>query len=294
MSESIHIWVHSDLQLHLPELAEETLGRAVDDLLDLRLPLDEVWCLGDALCDHKPGELEKIARINQHHLARLQAPVCYVMGNHEMDLKRIHDLDGYPLHEVARRDAMWHVADLESPFLVRRCGEYLVVLMGDHAAHDGRWWTTHGVLHGEVDRYPHLPETYQRLRRRMERYDGSVILASHYAFPGGQRPSPLLSHLLPLPANVCLHLHGHAHIGDLVHNKERPWQRKNPIEGTTTCHQYNISALETLRTPGSHSALLSFGPGRPMTLRIRCHLAREWVEEFEVEIRNAGSLAPVA
>lgn len=283
MSDPTNIWIHSDLQLSRPDQAEETLNRAVEDLLDLRQPLDEIWCLGDALCGTNLVELEKIADINQRHLARLGVPVSYVMGNHEIDLKNFGKLHRYPLHEAARRNPMWHVADLESPFLIKYCAEYMMVMMGDHAAHDGSWWVSQGGVHGEVEHYPYLPDAYQNLRQCIEDHDGPVILASHYALPGGQRPSDLLAHLLPLPSNVRLHLHGHAHIGDLVWNKERPWQRKNPIDGTTSQHQYNISALESDRSPGSHSALLSFGSEQPMTLRIRCHLSYQWEEPFVIE-----------
>jgi hypothetical protein len=80
---------------------------------------------------------------------------------------------------------------------------------------------------------------------------------------------------------VRLHLHGHAHIGDLVWNKENPWQRENPITGDAR-KQFNISALETARTPGSHSALLELYSDGAIKLRIRCHLEKKWVEEFRI------------
>jgi hypothetical protein len=113
----------------------------------------------------------------------------------------------------------------------------------------------------------------------MEDHGGPVIIASHYALPGGQRPNARLAELLPLPPNVSLFLHGHAHIGDTVFNAENPWQRANPISGETRL-QYNISALESWRSPGSHSAILDLVDGVPERLRIRCHEKQEWVEEF--------------
>ncbi len=275
------IWIHSDLQLNLPERAEAILSQSVDDLVQLGIQPDEVWCLGDAVCGGQESTLCEVAQINLHHLRRLGAPVFYVMGNHEMDLKRLDNRNRFLLREQAASDPLWHMAPLESPYLLRKHGETLIVLMGDHAAEDGSWWTSHGLVHGEHGRYPHLPETYRELRRIIDTHAGQVIIASHYAFPGGQRPSRLMGHLLPLPPNVALHLHGHAHIGDLVHNKEYPWRRENPIDGETI-HQYNISALESVRSPGSHSALLEFGACGPITLRIRCHAKRQWLEEFSV------------
>lgn len=75
------IWVHSDLQLAEPEEAEIILSTAVDDLLELGIALDAVWCLGDAHCGTNETALQKVAAINIAQLQRLQAPVYYVMGN---------------------------------------------------------------------------------------------------------------------------------------------------------------------------------------------------------------------
>jgi calcineurin-like phosphoesterase family protein len=269
--------VHSDLQLSEPSQAEATLSIAVDDLQELGLKLDAVWCLGDAHCGIREAALREVAQINIAQLRRLHAPVYYVLGNHEMDLTA-SGVRRFPLRELAER-AGWHMAALdEFYFCAEFCG-FLVVFMGDHAAREGDWWTAHGYANG--DDYPHAPESYEALRRRMQEYSGPVIIASHYALPGGQRPGPLMERLLPLPANVRLHLHGHAHIGDLVWNKENPWQRENPITGDAR-KQFNISALETARTPGSHSALLELYSDGAIKLRIRCHLEKKWVEEFRI------------
>lgn len=89
MSDSINIWIDSDLQPSRPSQAEETLNGAVEDLIGLRPSLDEIWCLGDAICGKNLTDLEKIAEINQRHLARLGVPVYHVMGNQEMDLKSL-------------------------------------------------------------------------------------------------------------------------------------------------------------------------------------------------------------
>jgi calcineurin-like phosphoesterase family protein len=270
------IWVHSDLQLAQPAQAEDVLTRAVDDMLHLGLPLDAVWCLGDAICHTDEAALDEVAQINQAQLRRLNAPVYYVLGNHEMDLKG-SGVHRFPLHERAVHDPQWHIADLEEFFFCAEFGGFLVVFMGDHAAHDGSWWTSHGYANGEA--YPHTVDQYDALRRRMAEYSGPVIIASHYALPGGQRPAPLMERLLPLPKNVVLHLHGHAHIGDLVWNKEFPWRRANPITDDERL-QYNISALETLRSAGSHSALLELHEDATVSLRIRDHLERTWVEKL--------------
>lgn len=155
-------------------------------------------------------------------------------------------------------------------------GDSLAVFMGDHAALDGEWFTTHGGVSGQTpERYPHGPESYTRLSQALADFGGPVVTAAHYALAGGQKPSGLMNRLLPLPANVKLVLHGHAHSGDLVWNKDNPWKRNNPVTGQAL-RQFNVSALESVRSPGSHSAVLEISPIGPASLRIRCHQKREW------------------
>lgn len=275
------IWVISDIQQSEPADALGTLSAAVDDVLAERLEFDAVWCLGDALRGSDLGALEAVADIFIRQLARLNLPVCYLLGNHDVDLKRIDDADRHPLWERARAEANWHVAErLDDFFFARRIGGTLAVFMGDHAASGGEWFTTHGGVGGRArERYPHDAASYARLSRAMAEFGGPVVVASHYALPGGQKPSGLMGRLLPLPANVKLVMHGHAHIGDLVWNKDNPWQRDNPVEGQAL-RQFNVSALETVRSPGSHSAVLEIDAGGPGSLRIRCHQKREWTETF--------------
>ncbi len=275
------IWIHSDLQLATPERARACLDNAVDDLLSLKLPLDAAWCLGDATVGAELDDLEIVVRETKRILDRLAVPVCYLMGNHELDTRR-QGILRYPLFEAAQQWPDWHTADTLSDFYFERlffgCR---VFFFGDHAAADGSWWVSHGSLQSDAaERYPHSAQRYRELCDRMACSTGPVLLAAHCALPGGQRPAPLLERLLPLPATVRAHFYGHAHIGDLVFNKENPWQRDNPVEGQPVPRQYNISALESRRSPGSHSALLEFSGGQPRRLRIRCHLERRWLDTF--------------
>jgi calcineurin-like phosphoesterase family protein len=275
------VWVISDIQQSEPADALATLSAAVEDIRGTGLRLDAVWCLGDALRGADLGALEMVADIFIRELARLEVPVCYLLGNHDVDYRRMAGEDRHPLWERARVEKNWHVAErLEDFFFARRIGNCVVVFMGDHAGGGGDWFTTHGGVSGrEPAGYPHGDGDYARLARAMKEFGGPVIVASHYALPGGQKPSGLMGRLLPLPANVGAVLHGHAHIGDLVWNKENPWQRNNPVEGQEL-RQFNVSALERVRSPGSHSGVLEIGPGGPSNLRIRCHEKREWTEVF--------------
>lgn len=275
------VWVISDIQQSEPADAAATLAAAVDDILATEPELDAVWCLGDALRGAELGKLEEVADIFIRQLERLDRPVCYLLGNHDVDLKRLTDADRHPLRERALARPDWHVAGrLDDFFFARRIAGNLVIFMGDHGHAGGDWFTTHGGASGRApERYPHDEAAYTRLSRAMAEFAGPVIVASHYALPGGQKPSPLMARLLPLPDNVKLVMHGHAHIGDLVWNKLNPWQRNNPVEGQPL-RQFNVSALETVRSPGSHSAVLEIDAGGPRALRIRCHQRREWAETF--------------
>lgn len=273
------IWVHSDLQLAEPKQAEVILSTAVDDLLELGISLDAVWCLGDAHCGTNEENLQLVAATNIAQLKRLNAPVYYVMGNHEMDLRNAKKVLRFPLYDLAVNNPDWHVTVLDELYFCAEFNGFLVVFLSDHAALDGSWWTAHGYVNGEG--YPYLADSYERLRCLMRDHNGPVIMASHYAFPGGQRPSDLMKQFFPLPENFRLHLYGHAHIGDLVWNKEDPWVREHPITGQPQ-KQFNISALESLRSPGSHSALLELHADGAIEMRIRCHLEKKWVEYFKV------------
>ncbi len=278
---SARIWAISDIQQSAPAEALTTLSAAVDDILATNLKLDAVWCLGDALRGPDESALEQVADIFIRQLARLDLPVCYLLGNHDVDLKRARDVDRHPLWERARDDPNWHTMErLDAFFFARRVGDCLAVFMGDHAHPGGDWFTTHGGISGRIpERYPHDRASYARLSQAMADFAGPVVIASHYALPGGQKPSGLMERLLPLPSNVKLVMHGHAHIGDLVWNKDNPWQRDNPVTGQPL-RQFNVSALESVRSPGSHSAVLEIGSSGPVSLRIRCHQEHKWLDTF--------------
>ncbi len=278
---SARVWVISDIQQSEPADALATLSAAVDDMLATDQKLDAVWCLGDALRGPDEAALEQVADLFIRQLARLNLPVCYLLGNHDVDLKRARDIDHHPLWERTRAEPNWHTMErLDDFFFARRIGGCLAVFMGDHAHPGGDWFTTHGGVSGRIpERYPHDQASYTRLSQAMAGFAGPVMIASHYALPGGQKPSGLMGRLLPLPANVKLVMHGHAHIGDLVWNKDNPWQRNNPVSGQPL-RQFNVSALESVRSPGSHSAVLKISPAGPLSLRIRCHQEHKWLDTF--------------
>jgi hypothetical protein len=275
------IWVQSDLQLAQPDLARQVLGNAVADMHELGLALDGIWCLGDAHCGKHEPHLDEVAEASVGLLESFGVPIAYLLGNHEMDL-RDHGVHRWPLYERVAGRPLWHTqARLDDFYFERRCFGMRVVFLGDHAdpGPAGTWYVQHHRVKGTG--YCHCDGEWQRLRQRLAASPEPVLTVSHYAYPGGQRPGELIARLLPLPATVVGHCYGHAHIGDMVWNKERPYQRENPIDGSAV-RQYNISALETARSAGSHSALLRFQDGILRDIRIRCHLEKAWLESFPV------------
>ncbi len=269
------IWVHSDLQLSEPQLAISVLGRAVEDVESLGIPLDGIWNLGDSLCHRDEKALDEVATASLGLLERLGVPIAYVMGNHEMDLADA-GCRRFPLYELARGRPLWHVQErLSDMAFVRDCFGMRVFFTGDHADPDGQWLTIHNWP-TPVEPYPYLDEGWKKFRAAIAASSKPVLTAGHYAYPGGQRPGDFMRRLLPLPTTVRTHFHGHAHIGDLVWNKESPYQREHPIEGSTV-RQYNISALENVRSAGSHSAFLQFRDGLLSAIRVRCHETKAWV-----------------
>jgi len=202
------------------------------------------------------------------------------MGNHETDLLRKKHVNRFPLFDqVVERDGWYTMPSRSHFYFMRDVLGHRIVFLGDHVAADGRWVTAGGIVRGSApEDYPYDKEAYKQLRDKIVASPKPVIIASHYALQGGQRPSLLQNPLLPLSSNVRAHFHGHAHIGDLVWNKENPWQRINPIAHSTQM-QFNISALETKRSPGSHSAVLTFHDDGSLQIRFRCHLEKRWIED---------------
>jgi calcineurin-like phosphoesterase family protein len=276
-----NIWIISDIQPVSLEQAELVLRSAVDDILELDLRPDSVWILGDAYRGKDQDLIERIVDLYVEQTNRLGVPICYLLGNHEMDLSSALDTNIFPLYERGKLEGWQVQGDLGEYFFSRVFGETLVVFLGDHAEAERQWWTTHGhVREARAASYPYSEKQYRNLARLMGEYEGPVIIAAHYALPGGQKPSGLLAQLRPLPPNVKLVLHGHAHIGDLVWNKADCWERLHPVEGQPGLRQINVSALEIERSPGSHSAWLRLDENGPAELRIRCHQARQWLETY--------------
>jgi hypothetical protein len=228
---------------------------------------------------HRLELLEEMAAMQVEVLSRLNAPVRYVLGNHDFD--HLRDTKFETRRHAIFRDAVarvpgWRTTEtIEQFYFVDRIGPFAVVFLSDHAAADGRWYTTHGKVHGDWASYPYDARAYQRVRDEIGRIDGPVITCSHYAFSGGNRPSNLMDQMLPLPGNVRLHLYGHAHIGDAAWAGKDLYRKLACVDDHPIV-QADIASLEDARGSAIRSAVLEIYEDQSLGLYFRNHSVRRW------------------
>lgn len=281
------IWVISDLQQNNPDEAEACLSLALRDMESLQDTLTDIWYLGDAT---EGRDLEKLKRMTEIQIRLLRdfgVPVNFVLGNHDLDacdLKHENDPPFLPMFDAITSIPEWRTLETcEDFYFVKVYGDTLVVFLSDHLARDHSWRVCHHRLHGpHPQRYPHNREAYLALREKMKAWPGPILLASHYAFAGGVRGpgiGGLLNQLLPLPDNVKLILHGHAHTGDWRYGRERTFQRVSWVNWQSI-PQVNVSSLERQRSGQTRSALLDFYPDGTSGVFLRDHERHTWSESF--------------
>ena len=277
------VWVFSDLQRSLPAEARRCLSRAIEDFRSLDLPIDQMWYLGDAVEGRRLDHLEEMSAMQVQALSAFNVPLKYVLGNHDFDLLT-HD-HGAAGRAAIFRDAVtrvptWRTTDsLESFHFIDRIGPFTVLFLSDHADSKALWISTHGAVHGDKRLYPHSAAAYERLRDEIASINGPVITCSHYAFAGGNRPSPLHDLMLPLPPNIRLHLYGHAHIGDAAWAGKNLWRKIAGVDDHPIV-QCDIASLEDARGNAIRSALLEIYQDQSLGLFFRNHSTRRWEESL--------------
>jgi hypothetical protein len=277
------VWIFSDLQQSIPAEARRCLTHAIEDFRSLDLPIDQMWYLGDALEGHRLDHLEEMAAMQVEALSAFNVPLKYVLGNHDFDLLT-HDHGaagrGAIFHDVVGRVPTWRTTDsLESFYFIDRIGAFTVLFLSDHADPQARWISTHGAVQGDQRLYPHSAAAYERLRDQIAAVDGPVITCSHYAFAGGNRPSPLHNLMLPLPPNIRLHLYGHAHIGDAAWAGKDLWRKIACVDDHPII-QCDIASLEDGRGSAIRSAVLEIYQDQSLGLFFRNHFTRRWEESL--------------
>jgi hypothetical protein len=282
-SQVLHrVWVFSDLQQSVPAEARRCLTTAVEDFGGLELPVEQIWYLGDAVEGARLDHLEEMAAMQVEALSAFGAPVRYVLGNHDFDfLTRDKGASGRTaiFRDAVQKTPGWRTTEsIESFYFIDRIGDFTVAFFSDHADPRGRWISTHGTVHGEQRLYPHNAQAYQRVRDELAAA-GPVIICSHYAFAGGNRPSELHNLMLPLPANVRLHLYGHAHIGDAVWAGKDLYRKIAAVDDHPII-QCDIASLEDGRGSAIRSMVLEIYKDRSLGLFFRNHSTRRWEEHL--------------
>lgn len=248
LEQAVHkLWIFSDLQQYDPAKARECMEVNLRDFRALGEPADMLWYLGDTVEGVEPDRLEDMCRMQEEAFASLGLPLCFVAGNHDIDYIRKAGGDRVFMYEMVKRHPEWHCApEIDQPYFKVRLGRYTVYFLTDHVAKDLSWNTTHGIVHGQAEAYPHYA-LLENLKNEIAREEGPVITASHYAFAGGSRASALFNeHILPLPQNVKLHFYGHAHFGDFYWAGESPYKRISWVD-LHDIPQINVSSFEHVR-----------------------------------------------
>ncbi len=278
------IWAFSDLQQGELDLAERYLDCALADMHDLQLSPTAIWYLGDAVQGHDIDRVTAMTQMQVKKLGALGIPLCFVMGNHDLDCAGSGTTPVLPGWEAFRKVPGWRTtAQCNDFYFTETYGTVLVVFLSDHIAPDNRWLVRHQKVHGpKPETYEITVEAYHKLRETMVSWKGPVIIAGHYAFPGGARDEPkdgLLCRLLPLPENVKLVLHGHAHIGDWVWAKQHTFQRLGWVHWHNI-PQVNVSSLDGLRGSQPRSIVLDLYADGTFGLFFRDHYDRVWSDMY--------------
>ena len=291
------LWIISDLQQSDPANARRCMHAGVDDFLSLRLPVDAVCYLGDATESAVLPHLREMADMQVEALARVDAPVWYVMGNHEFDYHRWGDRRGggvtIPMRERILREPQWRTTpSVRDWLLVADLGDLALAMFSDHAAPDGAWFCVHGGASDGRDRidYPD-PGAAERAREAIAALGKPVFTMSHYAFPGGNRASDLMGLVRPLPPNVVAHFYGHCHIGDFKWGGEDCLRQISGIDGSALT-QFDVASLENRRGNAVRSAVVEWYGGASYGVFFRDHTARRWEKAFLAGAPGAPMAGP--
>ncbi len=256
------VWMFSDLQQRNPVNARKCMETALADYRTLAPDAAEIWYLGDSVEGSNPEHLTEMAEMQDKGFGSLGIPLCYVTGNHDYDYawatNETTDKPWIAFWETVRAHEGWQTTeDTEQLYFKRKLGDYTVFFLSDHVSRENKWLITHGAFRYGQDVYPLAEKEVEwaQLRKEMEQAEGPVITASHYAFRGGNRVNPMLDPLLPLPANVRLHVYGHSHIGDFAWGKKDAYRRIACVDWHDV-PQVDVSSLENIRAEFCRSVFL--------------------------------------
>lgn len=268
------IWIFSDLQQSEPDNAQKCLDVCMEDFGHMDKPADMIWFLGDCVEGTDITKLNKMCTSLEEAFEKVNIPVCFVAGNHDLDYERYGEggKEGVfvPFYETVKKHQNWHFAkSFDEPYFKVPVGNFKVYFFTDHIAPDKAWSTTHGDIHGDKTKYPHI-EKLKKVKDEMAKENCPVITASHYSFIGGSRPSELFNNLLPLPENVKIHFYGHAHFGDFAWAGDSPYQRISWVK-MHDIPQLNVSSFENIRGRKCRSVFLHIYEDNSLGVFFRNH-----------------------
>ena len=277
----VRLWVISDLQQSQPQSARQCITAAVEDFKQLGLECNRILYLGDSVEGSNLSHLNEMAKMQGEILATLGIPLCFVMGNHDLDYYRsclgTPKKIAMPFWELVQKTPGWKTtAALEDFYFIDDLGDLLLVGLSDHADSGGRWYSSHDhEICGDTGLYPYNDCHWDELRNFIAGQNKKVITFSHYAFRGGNRAGNMISKLFPLPSNVALHLYGHAHIGDTVWAGKDCFRKISWVDGHDIA-QIDVASLENLRGNAVRSAFVEYSSAGSISVMFRNHNLRKW------------------
>ena len=284
-------WLISDLQQHDPHNARVCMYTGVEDFLSLRLPVDAICYLGDSTEGIVVSHLEEMAEMQVQALARIEAPVYYVMGNHEFDYQRRSSRPKpaplrIPMRERILRESQWHTTASPRDWTMSADFDGLhLFFFSDHGDLNGSWCDTHGYVQDYIP-VEGVPAPHQEgddeekgIRLALKAIETPFFTLSHYAFFGGNRESEQQSRFLPLPPNAIAHFYGHCHIGDEMWGGDNCLRQISGLSGSDLT-QFDIASLENHRGNAIRSAILEWYGGRSYGVFYRNHTSRRWEKAY--------------
>jgi hypothetical protein len=274
------VWVFSDLQQADVGEARACMTAAVEDYKGWGAECEQMWYLGDAVEGRKVSVVRELTAMQLELLVPLGMPLRYVMGNHDFDTFQYEPGKPVvtPFWDAVGTVPGWRTTGRRGDFyFVDTLGDFVVVFFSDHTAEDGSWICTHGKIHRDAAVYPHSAAAYRAVVGSMSAGGRRVITAGHCAFAGGNRPSALMSQMLPLPGEVAIHFYGHAHIGDEFWVKPNTFRKIAYVEHQKV-PQIDVASLENRRADESRSCLFMILEDGGMAVGFRDHSKRRWAE----------------
>lgn len=276
------VWLISDLQQSQPEKARRSLYTALEDFYNLNLKCDKIWYLGDSVEGKDMAYLDEMTKMQEDAFVKLGVPLCYVMGNHDMD--PMPQGGRVPFYDMVKSHKDWKcVQDSDSFYFFDTVADFDVAFISDHYAKDFSWWACHGTVFGDTEKYPYSQKDFDLLKDKISSMR-KVITVSHYSYPGGNRASGFMAKFLPLPENVFMHIYGHAHIGDNVW-AGKDCMRKISWVDDQDIPQTDISSLERDRGNAVRSSFLEIYDDF-VVISYRNHDKKIWTESFMKEYIN--------